>query len=416
MFSSTKYRIYICLGITQLFALNTFARNCNLIQNTRELYECTLENHPDFKSVILTKESARVGREKVAQWPSPELSVKSVTGQNDGDTVGGTEIGLSVSITDFLIKRSAISKAGESVEKNINVEAEELEFKVKLAIVSDLYRYRQLLNEAYLVDEAIVTFGKLEQQFKKRRARGPEEDIILNLVELVQGDYQLRKNDLAYEKSEIEAKFKGIFGAKFELKKEILPQLKQTWPEVNLALVSKKTLELRRFEAEKEKFEAEKNLANAESWPKISIGPVVERSLEGTNQFNSYGFNLTVDLPIFSLNSGSRNFAEKNMKKAQLQYEYALKKADLERELLIQKYRGAVESLRRSTDAESLKKKHAQIDSYFRQGLTSGTTVIEAHRQIAEFTESQHKHEMVALESLMYLNLLSDKDPSEVIR
>ena len=416
MHSCSKFRIFIYLGFTLLFVSTGFAKNCNLIQNTRELYECTLENHPDFKSAILTKESASASKDKATQWPNPELSVKSVTGENAGEKVGETEVNLTISISDLLIKRPALSKTGRAEEKVINVQAQEQEFKAKASVVKHLYRYRQLLNEVGLVDEAIATFGKLEQQFKSRRARGPEQNITLTLLELAQGDYQLRKNHLAVEKAEIEVKFKGIFGPKFELKNEILPQLKQIWPDINFALVSKDTLELRRLEAEKERFEAEKSLANAESWPKISAGPTAERSTEGSNQFNSYGFNLTVDIPIFSLNGGARDFAEKNMMKAQLQYEYALKKVDLERELLIQKYKSAVESLKRSTDAKSLKKKHAQIDSYFRQGLTSGSTVIEAHRQIAAFTESQHEHEMVALESLMYLNLLSDKDPSEVIK
>lgn len=416
MYSCLNFRFFICLGIVLSFTSIGFANTCNSIQSTRELYECTLESSPDFKSAILTKESASASRDKTTQWPNPELSVKSVTGENAGEKVGGTEINLTMSLTDLLVKRPALSKTGKSEEKVINIEAQEQEFNAKASILRDLYRYRQLLNEVDLVDEAIGAFEKIEQQFRSRRARGPEQDITFNLVELAQGDYQLRKNHLAVEKAEIEAKFKGIFGPSFELKKELLPQLRKSWPELNLASISKNTLELRRLEAEKERSEAEKSLANAESWPKISAGPTAERSTEGPNQFNSYGFNLTVDIPIFSLNGGARKFAEKNMAKARLQYAYALKKADLERELLILKYKSAVESLKKSTNAESLKKKHAQIDSYFRQGLTTGSTVIEAHRQISEFTESQHEHEMVALESLMYLNLLSDKDPSEVLK
>lgn len=392
------------------------ASDCNLVTTTKALYECILESHPEYKSSELTRQSAEASRAKTTQLPNPELAVKSVAGQNAGEKVGGTELSLSISITDLLVKRYALSKSGRAEEKAINIEADEQAFKAKSTIVRDLYRFRQLLNELELVDEAILTFGKIEQQFRSRKSRGPEQDITLNLVELAQGDYQLRKNHLVIEKAEIEAKFKGIFGSQYQIKKELLPKLKQSWSEISLAQVSKNTLELRKLEAEKDKLESEKSLANAESWPKISAGPVIERTSDGPNQFNSYGFNLTVDIPIFSLNGGSRELASKNLLKAQLQYEYALKKADLERELLVQKYNSAVESLKKSTTAESLKKKHAQIDGYFRQGLTSGSTVIEAHRQIAEFTESQHEHEMVALESLMYLNLLSGKDPSEVLK
>lgn len=415
MYFSFNLKHLTFLGLFFISSI-ALANDCSSIVDTKSAYECILENHPDFRSAELTKESANASYSKATQWPNPELTAKSVAGDNAGEKVGGTELSLSISITDLLIKRYAFSKNGRAEEKAALVDAEDQSFKVKSSIVKDLYRYRQLLNELELTEEAISTFDKIEHQFRSRQSRGPEQEITLNLVELAQGDYQLKKNHLAVEKSEIESKFKGVLGSKFVLKKDILPQLKQSWPEISAAQVSKNTLELRKIESEKDKLESEKSLAIAESWPKISAGPVMERTTEGPNQFNSYGFNVNVDIPIFSLNGGSRELANKNLLKAQLQYDYALKKAELERELLIQKYQSAVESLKKSTTAEALKRKHAQIDGYFRQGLTSGSTVIEAHRQIAEFTESQHEHEMVALESLMYLYLLSGKDPSEVIK
>ena len=143
MYSCLKFRTFICLGITFLAASTGFAKNCNLIQNTRELYECTLENHPDFKSAILTKESASASRDKATQWPNPELSVKSVAGENAGEKVGGTEVNLTISLTDLLVKRPALSKTGRSEEKAINVEAQEQEFKAKASVIRDLYRYRR---------------------------------------------------------------------------------------------------------------------------------------------------------------------------------------------------------------------------------------------------------------------------------
>jgi hypothetical protein len=388
--------------------------SCPTLKSPKDLYQCALVNHPDFKSAALTMDAAEASKEKVTRWPNPELSMKSVNGDVAGENVGSTELAVSLDITELLVKRPALSQLGRSEQKALSVEAHEREFSSKLQIIKFLHRYRQILDEIELLNEALGTFQKIEGQLKSRRARGPDQEITLSLVELAQGDYELRKNHVSIEKSEIEANFKGIFGDSFELKKELLPKFKLNWPKISNAQVSKQTFELQKMEAEKDRLDAEKSIAVSESWPKLSAGPVIERSTEGPTQNSSYGFNLTVDLPIFSWNAGARSLAEKNRLRSQYAYEYALKKADLEKRLLVQRYESAVESLKRATSAASLKQKHSRIDSLFRQGLTSGSNVIEAHRQITEFTESQHEHEITALESLMYLKLLSGEEPSEV--
>lgn len=414
MYSLLLIQIFFLLASTT-FAANS-APSCGPLKGTIDLYNCILKNHPDVKYAQLSVEAARAVGDKLTQFPNPDLSLKSINGKNAGENVGSTEVSLSLNLTDLLIKRPSLGKFGRAEEKVLTVEAQEKDFQARSKVILDLYRYRQLLDELDLVTEALDTFKKIENQFRSRRAMGPEQEITLNLVELAQGDYELRKNHLVIQKTSIEVGLKGIFGSNFELKKEWLPVLRKTWPDLSASQVSIQTFEFRKIEAEKDRAEAEKNIANAESWPQLSAGPVYERSTDGTSQYSSYGVNVTVGLPIFSQNGGGRTLAEKNLIKSQYAYDYALKKADLELKLLQQKYQTAVESLKRSTNKESLTKKHAQIDNLFRQGLTSGGTVIEAHRQIAQFIESQHEHEIVALETLMYLNTLSNKDISEVLK
>lgn len=407
----------IILSVVVSFSQVVFAADvCSTIKSTRDLYSCALEKDPEFKSSELTRRSANASRDALTKLPNPELGVKSITGKNAGETVGGTEVSLSLSLSELLVKRAALSKSGRAEERSMLIDANELEFRSKAKIIRDIYRYRQIQDELALADEALETYQKIERQFRSRRARGPEQEITLSLVDLAQGDYRLKRNHLAVELNEIELRFKGTLGQGFILKPEWLPKLKQNWPTIQILQVSKNTFELQKLEAEKAKSEAQKNLANAEAWPNISAGPVYQRDTEGPTQFTSTGFNVTVDIPILNWNGGARNLATNNLERAKYNYEFANRKAELERELLLRKYTSAVESLKASNGQESLNKKHARIDGYFRQGLASGTTVIEAHRQMGEFTESQHEHELVALESLMYLLLLSDKDPSEVLK
>ncbi|MBK9294517.1 MAG: TolC family protein [Oligoflexia bacterium] len=411
---------FLVLTIILYFSNGAWAQNevpiCKAIKSTRDLYGCILQNHPDYKSSQVNHEIASAARAKINQWPNPQVSLKSVAGTRAGENNGSTEVGVTVDLTEWLVKRPALSGLGKSEEKSLKVDAEEKEFKVKLQVIKDLYRLRQLTEELEIATDAMGTFSKIENQFKSRRARGPEQEITLNLVQLAQGDYQLKKNHLTIEKAEIELKYKSVFSDRLELKKEWLPTLKSTWPEVKVTQFSRAPFELRKAEAEKEKAEAEKGIANVDSWPKISAGPVIERNTEGPAQYYNYGFNLNVSLPLFSLNGGAREFAGKNLIKSEYEYNYALKKAPFANQILIQKYESAVEALKKSSDGDSLKKKHNLIDSLFRQGLTSGATIIEAHRQIYDFTTSQHEHEMTALDGYLMINFLSGKDPEEFLK
>ncbi|MEQ1665585.1 MAG: TolC family protein, partial [Bdellovibrionales bacterium] len=364
---------------------------CGIIASTQDLFNCALEKDPEYKSSELTRKSARASRDALTKLPNPEMGLKSITGKNAGEEVGGTEVSLSLSLSELLVKRAALSKSGRAEERAMLIEADELEFQSKTKILRDIYRYRQIIDELALVDEALGTYQKIEQQFRSRRVRGPEQEITLSLVDLAQGDYRLKRNHLAVELGEIDSRFKGMLGQKFILKPEWLPKLKQTWPAIHAVQISKNTFELQKLEAEAAKSEAQKSLANAEAWPNISAGPVYQRDTEGPTQYSSMGFNVTVDIPILNWNGGARNLATQNLERAKFNYEFGTRKAELERDLLLRKYTSAVESLNASVGQESLKSKHAKIDGYFRQGLASGTTVIEAHRQMSEFTESQHE-------------------------
>jgi outer membrane protein TolC len=408
---------YLTIFLIVFTAGQSFASvDCSNSKSVKDFYECALKADPAYKSSNLTKSIARASRDALTKWPNPKLEVKSISGENAGENVGGTEVGISLSISDILVKRPALARSGRAEEKIVMIDGEENEFKAKTQLIRELFRYRQATDELELVDEALTAFKKIEQQFKSRSARGPEQEITLNLVELAQGDYQLRKNHLSVELSEIQVKFKGIFGPKFSFKNEWLPKLKQDWPTIDDSIISKNTFELRKLEAERDKHEAEQSLASAEAWPTIEAGPIFERNTEGPAQYNSVGFNVSVDLPLFNLNGGARAVSRANYERAKLNHDYGIKRAELDHDLLIRKYTTAVDSLKQSPSGESLNKKHRKIDYHFRQGLTSGSTVIEAHRQIGEFVESQHEHELVALESLMYIYQLSGLEPSEVLK
>lgn len=390
--------------------------DCSVAKNTYDFYECALQSHPQYKAAVVSSGLADAYEDKAKQLPNPEVTVSSNKGRNLGESTGSSEITATLNLTELLVKRGAYIKIGNAEKRLAKVESEELTFSAKQQLIRDLYRYRQVLEEYELVTEALGAFRKIEGQFASRKARSPEQDVSLSLVQLAQGDYELRRNHLAVEKDEIISRFKGFLGPQFDLKKEVLPAQRTSWPEIKSGAALRDTFELRRVTAKRDRLDAERSQVVADSWPKISAGPSFERVTEGTNSYNTTGFVMTIDLPVLTWNSGGREIANRTLEVARLEQQYSANQESLRKERLVQLYNGAVDALKRSVARDSVKRKHNQIDSLFRSGFTSGATVIEAHRQITEYTESQHEHELLALDSLMQIKLLLGEEISGVLK
>jgi outer membrane protein TolC len=321
---------------------------------------------------------------------------------------------VTVPLSQLWVK-GAEKDLGRAEKRIAEIESQQSLMNVQKEVLKDLYRFRQVEEEVELVTEAIEAFGKISSQFRGRLAKGPEQEITLSLVELAAGDYELKKNHLTTEKSEIIARIRGIWGQDISLKKELLPPVKERWPEIksDSAPIS---FESRKLIAESERAAAEDKVISRESLPEISAGPVAERTTEGPTQYWAYGFNVSMSIPLLSQNGGSRRLAETKSAQARLLAEYAQKKSVLDRDILVQKYKSSVESLKKASSRDELRKKHNKIDSLFRQGLAGGGIVIEAHRQITEFTVAQHEHEMAALDSYIEWKALNGEDIEEILK
>lgn len=382
--------------------------DCANIKSYKDFYLCSLNKHPYFEISNLKAKEGDALVDRAGQWENPEVAVKSVSGSNAGESMGSTEVSAAISVSQVW-QRGAKVKVAEAEKKIANIESKESILTAKKSLIRDLYRLRQIDVESDLAMEAISTFEKIKRQYQGRRARGPEQEISLNLVELAVGDYELRKNHLAVEKSEISSKIKALWGPDFQVKKEFLPPIRSKWPGL-VVKATAPTLELQRILAESEKASAEYTLAVREAFPNVSVGPTIERTTEGPNQYLSYGFNLAMTVPILSWNEGSRKVAQIKSEQALSMHKFASNRVELEKNILVEKYKSSVDSLLRSAKGDDVRKKHVRIDGLARQGLASSALVIEAHRQISEFTAAQHEHENTAIEAYLEVKTLSGEE------
>lgn len=388
---------------------------CGSVRNFQEFYQCTLEKHPRMAIAREKTNEADAVYERAAQWKNPDLNVKTVGGKIAGENNGSTEVTVLVPASQLWI-RGAQKDMAEAEKRVIEVEAKQTILEFKKEIIGDLIRARQIDESLDVVNETLDAFKTIQGQLNARRARGPDQEITLNLVQLASSDYQLKRNHLVVEKGGILSKFRAIWGHGFELKKEFLPPIRTKWPEVKLASGVGQNLAVQKAVATAEQAAAGYRLTKLETMPAISVGPTMERTTSGPSRSWSFGFTVAASLPIFSFNGGSRAVAKSQAMQAELDSAYAVKKFDFEREILLQRYRSAVESLSVSSSRAELRNKHNRVDSYFRQGLASGGLVIEAHRQIVEYQNSQHEHEDTAVDAYIDLMVLTGGDVEGIIR
>ena len=380
--------------------------NCDVVATSKDFFNCTLKKHPRPEIAKLQIKAAEANIEKASQFKNPELSLKSVAGSQAGENVGSTELVLAIPLSQAWTRGPQIEVAG--VEKKIaEIENLQLVTNIKKDLMRDLYRLRQIDDEFEIINETIETYSAIRKQLSSRRVRGPEQEITLSLVTLATSDYLLKKNHLQVEKLEIQSKFKAIWGTSFEIKPGFLPPIRKNWPSIPSKSSATQNLAIQKSLAEADRSLAEVKLADRETIPGISLGPVIERTTTGIAQNYSFGLQFSMTLPVFSINGGSRRLAEIKHDQAKLQTNYETKKFEFDRDILEKKYRSSVESLARSESREEFSKKHQRVDGYFKQGLVSGGAVIEAHRQNIEYLQSQHEHERTALETFIELVTLS---------
>lgn len=388
--------------------------SCAKIANYKDFYLCSLKKHPLSEVAALKAREGEAYLEQAGQWQNPNLDLKTVSGHSGGEQVGSTELAIAVPLTQIWT-RGAKTSLAEAEKKRVEVDAKGLLLGAKKELIRDIYRLRQIQDESLLVDETLKTFGTIQKQIRGRRVKGPEHEVTLSLVELATSDYELKRNHLTTERLEIMSRLKGIWGPSFDVKPQYLPPTKEKWPTITDTQGSSPSLEVQRVLAETEKTIAEKKVIDRESWPELKVGPVIERATEGPNQYYSYGVTVSVTLPVLSWNGGARKLADARADQARFIADYTQKKSQLESEIFLQKYTSAVSSLKAAASWDDIRRKHVRVESLFHQGFLAGSLVIEAHRQLYEYTVSQHEHEHAAIEAFLELKTLRGEEIEEIL-
>ena len=400
--------LYWIFGLLFIGAENTFAQMpCEHLNSAKAVAECALSRHP---AMLRQEASQKIGEslEKLArQRPNPEAEVQSFFGENQNETATNHQINLSHTF-ELGGKRSGRMNVAKAEALGISSQALHTKEEIYMNTTKTLYRIRQIHSEMKILDEALETFGKIQKQFKSRPRLGPEQEVSLSVFQLAQGDYQLRKNELLTEEQALETSIELAIGKPLPHNDSVLPPVKKQWSSIQDG-GDYQGSEFRLAQAELKLSEARLNLAKGESWPNVKIGPSIQQNDDGFVSYWQYGFNISLPLPLYHTNKGERTIAALELDRANLNLEYKRKELDNEKKILTSQYQNAVQSLQQFGSSQEIEQRHRKIDQLYERGVVSSSLVIEAHRQMLDFTKNQHQQEIHAVEAWMKIRALEGK-------
>lgn len=396
-----------------LIPLTAHAAECSLLRTYKEVIGCILTNHPD----VLRADAERIRAEhlesKAAQRPNLEFTGKALRNLDDSSQNNG-EVDVTYTF-ELGGKRSArIEKAKlEGSMGRVDLEAAKSDSLLKVLL--NLQRLKYLKNESELVDEGISTFEKILKTYRSRLKLTPEQDVSASVFSLALEDYKIRRSQLATENAALVKTLELQTGGKIEVSENLYPPKRTSWPDMGGKKQSEyRPPNLRLAETAFHVAEAEKSIAKAEAWPDLKLGPDYEWSQGPTGSDKSLGLTLTLPLPFWNRNQGGIAVAEADAIKARTTLNLAEKELAVEEAAWIVKYDNGVKAIAEGISSEEMRKRHLKLRSQFTSGLIPSPLVIEANRQILEFTKSKNEQELSTLEALWNLKRLEGRLEEEL--
>lgn len=399
--------------IGSLPSIEARAGDCSSVKTYKDVLSCVMTNHPS----VLRADAERVRAErlesKAGQRPNLEFTGKALKNLNDSSQSKGE---MDVSYTFELGgKRSArVEKARlEGAFGRFDLEAAKSETLLRTLL--DLQRLKNLSAERELVGDGTSIFEKILKSFRSRLKLTPEQEVSSSVYSLAVEDYKIRRSQLDTETAALLKTLELEVGGKIEVTDALFPPKRASWPKLSTKSNDDfKPANIRLIESSLGIAEAEKGIAKSEAWPNLKLGPDYEWSQGPTGSEKSLGLTLTMPLPIWNRNQGGVAVAEAEATKAHLSLGLAEKELAVERTGWLVKYENGVKAIQEGISSEEMRKRHQKLRAQFTSGLVPSSLVIEANRQILEFTKSKNEQELSTLEALWNLKRLNGELVEEV--
>lgn len=405
------FALLIFLSAQQVYAQ---AENCNPIQSYRAAIDCIALSAPDIRQSQLQVNAASAQAEQAWLYANPEIQSNNYRTSENGSSKQfstDTQVYFPIQLGG---KRSARGQLAEAAQGSAAAMSQTTKERVLIESAQSFHRLRQLSVEIELIEEAIHRFEKIISAFRKRTQLNPEQQVSLTVFKYALEEEKQKKAQALADQHAITSSLSLLVGQKLQITKNMLPQSPEKWPEIsdkNIENFSEMKLSKSRLiEAD-----ANLNLAKANAWPDVKIGPAYERIPDPQGSTDRLGIALAMEIPVFDRNQGAKKVADVNRRIAAIEAE---KKARLYTEgfsSILEQYKLITSALATAPSQAELEKGHKSFEAQFSRGLVPYTLIIEAHRQLHETVQTKHQQELRALDHLWRIYQMTGKLSPEVL-
>lgn len=390
-------KLLISLFVISLNTKQSYA-TCNF-RSPSVVLNLIRENHPNLSVNALTNEVFKQRVNVAEQQPNPELDLNVDFGEDsDGDKMTASmdykhvfELGDKRNARIDLARKEYHLKVAENIANHDDV--------IVKAVV-DLYRLSQISKSIHLYKDAFNLFTEILGAKRKITVMSPEEEVAINSLDLAASDYQLKIEQLVSEKNYLNRYISYIAGINCEIPSVALPAGPKLDKQFNSNENIEKSSNLLAAKNALAFAKANLNYENSMAYSDLKIGPTYEFETNYTDDFQTIGLALTMDLPILSRNAAGKRVAVKNISLAQKKYVKLRNENENNLELWIDKYNRYSKSLKEIERKKELIKKHQNIERMFKRGIVSTSLVIESNRQLLDYTDTLNELELGVVEAL----------------
>jgi outer membrane protein, heavy metal efflux system len=376
---------------------------CGHFSTATDLVRCALLSSPQSRILKVTESAQEQAVAVAKQRPNPQVAAEFVPLGNGQRT----EI-TAVHTFQLGGKRSSRIAAAEATRDVALSEVRISQEDLVIDTVKDLYFLRQKLEEEKLLAESSEAFANVVKTYRRRLRLSPEQNVSLSVFQIAAEENILRLSRIEQERETALNALAVRLGIDPKaITPAILPALKRDWPAVQLPAIQ--NARARAIEASQRQVTAALEVAKAERWPDLAVGPKLE--IENSNGVSDtrIGIALSLPLPLYHRNGAGAAFAAAQVQ--QLSATNALSQLTLnnDRENWLRIYRTSGESISKSLKTTNLQQRHKDLHSLISQGLIGAPEIIELHRQMFAYQEAVHEQELRGVEAQWRLLAMDGK-------
>lgn len=372
---------------------------CPALTSPQSVLDCALRVHPAAKGSAALLAQAEALGSAAGQRPNPEAEGTGVF----GDSQDQIQVSL---LHTFETGGKRGRRLDRARAEALELGAEALSVKEEIAVdtVSGLYRLRQIREELKLLQEALDTFSRIARQLRARPRRSPEQEVSLSVFQLAERDYSVKRSALEGETLALRRGLELGLGAPLPDSDSVLPARPSQWPDLGVpgTLAALRGSSALRAAAALEAAQAELGSARAAAYPDVKLGPSVLRQKNGPGEGSStlLGAGLSLPLPLYQRNAGGKRLAARAVETALARSSAAMATLGAQRDAEFVRYRAATSTLVQAGDTEKLEAEHEKMEGLYERGLIPSALVIEAHRQMVDYTRDLNEQELSAIRAL----------------